>query len=134
MSAETFTFEGVEFDLTISYADTIGVEWTWANAWTAAGEPLMRTLGMTTLVSLPDVYHQHGPLIPIHPRPSAAQFKAAVDPDYAETVAAGYVETPAQFSARTTPAPVPVLAGSVFTSPLEQRGFRRFLNTLKGKA
>lgn len=130
----SFTFEGIKFDLTISYADTIGVEWTWARAWTADREPLMRTLGVTALVSLPDVYHQHGPLIPIHPRPSVAQYKAAVDPDYAETVAAGYVETPDQFTARTSPAPLPVPAGSAFTSPLQDRGFRAFIRTLKGKS
>lgn len=136
---ETYTFEGVTFDLTIAYADTIGVEWEWAKAWTAAGEPLMRTRGVTTLVSLPDVYKQHGPLIPIHPRPSAAQCKAAVDvdPDYAATVAAGYDEPLDAFEARITPAPVPVPAvalavpvGSVFTSPLEQRGFRAFIRTI----
>ncbi|WP_031095586.1 phiSA1p31-related protein [Streptomyces sp. NRRL S-15] len=126
----TFTFEGIEFDLSISYSDTVGVEWTWAGAWTADGEPLMRTLGVTTLVSLPDVYWKHGPLIPIHPRPSAAQFRAAVDPDYEATVAAGYVETPTQFTARTSPAPVPVPAGSAFTSPLEDRGFRAFIRTI----
>jgi len=141
MRAETFTFDGVEFDLTIAYADTVGVEWEWAKAWTAAGEPLMRTHDVTTLVSLPDVYKQHGPLIPIHRRPSAAQFKAAIDidPDYADTETSGYLEPREAFEARITPAPVPVPAvvlavpaGSVFTSPLEQRGFRRFLSTLKG--
>ncbi|MFI9618065.1 phiSA1p31-related protein [[Kitasatospora] papulosa] len=136
--SETFLFEGIEFDLTISYADTIGVEWEWAGAWTAAGEPLMRTHGVTMLVSLPDVYKQHGPLIPIHPRPSAAQYKAAidVDPDYAATVAAGYVEAPAAFGERIaiTPAPaVPQLtAHHLPPSPLEQTGFRGFLKSLRG--
>ncbi|NUP23573.1 MAG: phiSA1p31-related protein [Streptomyces sp.] len=133
--SDTFTFEDVVFDLGIAYADTVGVEWEWAGAWTAAGEPLMRTLGVTTLVSLPDVYKKHGPLIPIHRRPSAAQFKAAIDidPDYVDTDASGYVEPRDAFEARIpTPAPAlaPVPAGSAFTSPLEDRGFRAFIRTI----
>jgi len=140
--SETFTHDDVDFDLSVTYTDVIGVEWSWTGGWSEAGEPLMRTPGVTVPVPLPDVYRDHGPLIPVHPRPSAAQFKAAVDvdPDYAATVAAGYDEPREAFEARITPAPVPVPAvsvvavpaGSVFTSPLEQRGFRRFLSTLKG--
>ncbi|MFF5643033.1 phiSA1p31-related protein [[Kitasatospora] papulosa] len=135
---ETYTFEDVVFDLSIAYADTIGVEWEWARAWTAAGEPLMRTHGVTMLVSLPDVYKQHGPLIPIYPRPSAAQCKAAidVDPNYAATVAAGYVEAPAAFGERIAINPAPAVpqltAHHLPPSPLEQTGFRGFLKSLRG--
>ena len=49
------------------------------------------------------------------------------DPDYEATVAAGYVEPLEKFEARITPAPAPVPAGSVFTSPLEGRGIHGFL-------
>ena len=135
---DKFTHDDVIFDLSVTYVDVIGVEWSWTGGWSADGEPLMRTPGVTVPAPLPDVYRDHGPLIPVHPRPSAAQLKAAVDvdPDYAATVAAGYDEPLAVFEARIAPAPAatpaPVPAGSVFTSPLNQRGFRAFIRTLKG--
>ena len=140
MNPKTYVFEDVEFDLTIAYVDVIGVEWSWTGGWTEAGEPLMRTPGVTVPAPLPDVYHDHGPLIPIHPRPSAAQCTAAidVDPDYAATVAAGYVEEPAAFGERiAVPAVSPVVVPQLTAhhlppSPLEQTAFRRFLNTISG--
>lgn len=134
-----YLHDGIEFDLSRSFVDVIGVEWEWRGQWTDSGEPLLVSPGLPeSPVPLPDVYRDHGPLIPISPRPSAAQCRAAVDPDYAATVAAGYVEAPAAFGARITAAPVSPLAVPQGTahhlppSPLQQSGFRRFLNTISG--
>ncbi|MFD5940210.1 phiSA1p31-related protein [Streptomyces griseus] len=130
----TYLHDGVVFDLTRSFVDVIGVEWEWRGQWNEAGEPLLVSPGLSeSPVPLPDVYRDHGPLIPISPRPSAAQYRPAVD--YAATVAAGYVESPAAFGVRITPAAVaPALtAHHVNPSPMEQTGFRRFLNTLAGR-
>ncbi|MEV7654585.1 phiSA1p31-related protein [Streptomyces anulatus] len=132
-----FEYDGAVFDLTRSFVDVLGVEWEWHGQWTDSGEPLLVSPGLPdSPVPLPDVYRDHGPLITINPRPSAAQYRAAVDPDYAATVAAGYVESPAEFGARITPvvpAVVPQLtAHHLNPSPMEQTGFRGFLNTIKG--
>lgn len=131
----TFEYDGSVFDLTRCFVDVLGVEWEWRGEWTASGEPLLVSPGLPdSPVPLPDVYRDHGPLIPISPRPSAAQYRAAVDVDYAKTVAAGYVESPAAFGARITPvAPAPALtAHHLNPSPMEQTGFRRFLNSIAG--
>ncbi|MFC9987805.1 phiSA1p31-related protein [Streptomyces globisporus] len=131
----SFKHDGVVFDLTRSFVDVVGVEWEWRGQWNEAGEPLLVSPGLPdSPVPLPDVYRDHGPLIPISPRPSAAQYRAAVDVDYAATVAAGYVESPAAFGARITPAaPAPALTTHHLNpSPMEQTGFRGFLNTIKG--
>jgi hypothetical protein len=80
------------------------------------------------------MYHDHGPLIPISPRPTVAQCLAAVDvdPNYADSVARGLYETHPQYSKRmAAPVPVPTAPGHVIApSPLEQTGLRRFINTL----
>ncbi|WP_406144924.1 phiSA1p31-related protein [Streptomyces anulatus] len=131
----TYLYDGVEFDLTRSFVDVIGVEWEWRGQWNEAGEPLLVSPGLPdSPVPLPDVYRDHGPLIPVSPRPSAAQYRAAVDVDYAKTVAAGYVESPTEFAARITPVtPTPALtAHHLNPSPMEQTGFRRFLNSIAG--
>ncbi|MGW1154543.1 phiSA1p31-related protein [Streptomyces rubiginosohelvolus] len=132
----TYLHDGIEFDLTRSFVDVVGVEWEWRGQWNEAGEPLLVSPGLPeSPVPLPDVYRDHGPLIPISPRPTAAQCLAAVDVNYAATVAAGYVETPAAFGARITPAAAtaPALtAHHLNPSPMEQTGFRGFLNTIKG--
>ncbi|GGS41143.1 hypothetical protein F2B00_03205 [Streptomyces parvus] len=128
----TYLHDGIEFDLTRSFVDVVGVEWEWRGQRNVAGEPLLVSPGLPdSPVPLPDVYRDHGPLIPISPRPTAAQYRAAVDVDYAATVAAGYVETPAEFGARITPAPA-LTAHHLNPSPMEQTGFRGFLNTIKG--
>ncbi|MFD6656842.1 phiSA1p31-related protein [Streptomyces parvus] len=131
----TFEHDGVVFDLTIPYADVFGGEWKWAGEWSGS-EPLMEPHSVhadcQTPLAFTVLYKLHGPLIPISPRPSAAQYRAAVDVDYAATVAAGYVETPAEFGARITPAPA-LTAHHLNPSPMEQTGFRRFLNTLAGR-
>ncbi|WP_127468626.1 phiSA1p31-related protein [Streptomyces sp. B27] len=132
----TYLHDGVVFDLTRAFVDVVGVEWEWRGEWTPTGEPLLVSPGLPeSPVPLPDVYRDHGPLITVSPRPTAAQYRAAVDPDYADTVAAGYIETPAAFGARITPAvtPPPVLtAHHLNPSPMEQSGFRRFLNSIAG--
>lgn len=141
----TYEHEGVVFYLDSTYQDVFGGEWAWAGQWSPAKEPLMKATSVHSdcmaLVPLPDVYRDHGPLIRLAGRSTAAQRRAAVDvdPDYAASVAAGFVESPAAFAARITvpaaPAPaasLPVAAGQAFTSPLESRGFRAFLKTLKG--
>ncbi|MFE2973291.1 phiSA1p31-related protein [Streptomyces sp. NPDC059258] len=133
----TYLHDGIDFDLTIPYADVTGGEWMWTGD-RSAGEPLMRQRSdrgdCQTPIPFPDLYRTHGPLIPISPRPSAAQYRAAVDVNYAATVAAGYVESPAEFGARITPAaaPAPALtAHHLNPSPMEQSGFRRFIRSLQ---
>lgn len=89
----TYLHDGIVFDLTRSFVDVAGVEWEWRGQWTPSREPLLVSPGLPeSPVPLPDVYRDHGPLIPLSPRPSAAQYRAAVDPDYAATVAAGYID------------------------------------------
>lgn len=127
----TFVHEGIEFDLTLTYADTTGVEWNWTGE-QADGVPLMAQKeappGCDTPWKFTDLYWELGPLIAISPRPTVAQYRAAVDPDYADTVAAGYVE------ARIAAAVAPGLAVSHLPpSPLEQSGFRRFLSSISGR-
>ncbi|MFL3869182.1 phiSA1p31-related protein [Streptomyces griseobrunneus] len=125
----TFVHEGIEFDLTLTYADTTGVEWNWTGE-QINGVPLMAQKqappGCDTPWKLTDLYWELGPLIAISSRPTVAQYRAAVDPDYADTVAAGYVE------ARIAAAVAPGLAvGHLPPSPLGQTGFRRFIRSLQ---
>lgn len=139
----TYVHEGVEFDLALTYADVTGVEWTWTGSATADGEPLMRQhtdrVDCQSLIPLPTLYWDHGPLIPISPRPTHTELRIAVDvdPDYAESVASGLYETYPKYrerlAAQSASAPVPTAPGSILApSPLEQTGFRRFLSTLTG--
>lgn len=139
----TFIHEGVEFDLALAYADVTGVEWTWTGDKSVDGEPLMRQQSdrgdCQAPIPLPTLYWDHGPLIPISPRPTHTERRIAVDvdPNYAASVASGLYETYPQYrerlAAQSAPAPVPTAAGHVLApSPLEQTGFRRFLSTLTG--
>ncbi|WP_329309341.1 phiSA1p31-related protein [Streptomyces microflavus] len=128
---ETFTLEGIEFDLEIAYRDVTGVEWQWSGERTPDGLPLMwecshKSLSHST-ITFPDLYWKHGPLIPVREL-SGADFRAAIDPDYAATVAAGYVE--AHIAAAVAPA---LTASHLPPSPLEKPGFRRFLNSISGR-
>lgn len=60
-----YLHDGTEFDLDCAYVDAIGVEWRWNGQRNQAGEPLMIGAGPETPIPLPDVYRDHGPLIPI---------------------------------------------------------------------
>ncbi|MYX14461.1 hypothetical protein GTY67_13745 [Streptomyces sp. SID8374] len=128
--SEIFVHEGIEFDLTLTYADCTGVEWAWTGE-QADGVPLMAQNkapgGCETPWKLTDLYWELGPLIAIHDRPSNADYRAAIDPNYAATVAAGYVEdhivafvAPALTPHHLPPAPV-------------HYGWRAFLGTIKGE-
>lgn len=139
----TYTFERIVFDLTIPYADVTGVEWEWTGDWSDAGEPLMQQRSdksdCLTPLPFPTLYKTHGPLIPISPRPTAAQYRAAVDPDYADTVASGYVETPAEFGRRIAATPKTAPAATISTptapavavAPMQSSRFQAFLRTLR---
>ena len=73
----TYLHDGIIFDLGVTYTDVTGVEWQWSGEYTEAGEPLMgapergSVILHPPLVSLPDLYAWHGPLIP-NPRPATA--------------------------------------------------------------
>ncbi|MBZ6290331.1 phiSA1p31-related protein [Streptomyces olivaceus] len=73
----TYLHDGVRFDLAVTHTDVTGVEWQWSGDWNDAGEPWMGATGrgsvifLPPLVSLPDLYGWHGPLIPT-PRPATA--------------------------------------------------------------
>jgi hypothetical protein len=101
-----YIHDGITFDLGRQFADVTGVVWSWTGAWSEAGEPLMNTtpLGADTAVPLPDVYRDHGPLLTLPAKPSAALRKAVVCADYAASVAAGLVETYEQYAVRTAQA------------------------------
>ncbi|MCP3820127.1 phiSA1p31-related protein [Streptomyces sp. A3M-1-3] len=117
-----YLHDGTEFDLDRTYVDVVGVEWSWTGEWTEAGEPLMRGGECATLVPLPDVYRDHGPLIPVTvgvPAGLRAAVLAAESP-LAVDLAAGYAESLEQYTARTAaakPAPVPMVPAAV------RRGF-----------
>ncbi|GHJ04725.1 hypothetical protein TPA0906_65900 [Streptomyces olivaceus] len=72
-----YLHDGVRFDLAVTHTDVTGVEWQWSGDWNDAGEPWMGATGrgsvifLPPLVSLPDLYGWHGPLIPT-PRPATA--------------------------------------------------------------
>lgn len=72
---DTYSHDGIDFDLAIPYADVTGVEWVWTGRYDERGEPLMasRMRGDTfphgPMLSLPDLYATHGPLIPLPARP-----------------------------------------------------------------
>lgn len=124
----TYLHDGIEFDLTRCFVDVAGVEWEWRGERNEAGEPLLVSPGLPeSPVPLPDVYRDHGPLIPISPRPSASQYRAAVDIDYTATVAAGYVDDHivAAVSPQLTPHHLPA-------APVHF-GWRAFLTTIKGE-
>jgi hypothetical protein len=126
-----YSHDGATFDLDVPHADVLGVEWAWTGGW-ADDEPLMVASGGTNPLPLPTVYRDHGPLIALS-RPTASQYRAAVDPDYLDTVRSGYVETPAQFSERIAAQTIPQAPGRVLApSPMEQTGFRAFIRSLKG--
>ncbi|MGC5534302.1 phiSA1p31-related protein [Streptomyces sp. SR-10] len=127
--SEIFVFEGINFDLEIAYRDVTGVEWQWSGERTPEGLPLMWECSHKSMphstITFPDLYWEHGPLIPVRGL-SGADLRAAIDPDYAATVAAGYVE------AHIVAAVAPVLtAHHLPPSPLEQSGFRRFIRSLQ---
>ena len=140
--SETYTFEDIEFDLEIAYRDVTGVEWQWSGERTAEGVPLMwecsHKSGSTSTISFPDLYWKRGPLIPIRSGVTGAELLAAIDidPNYAATVAAGYVEAPAAFGERIAISPAPVVpqltAHHLPPSPIEQTGFRGFLKSVRG--
>ncbi|MFF6966210.1 phiSA1p31-related protein [Streptomyces anthocyanicus] len=73
----TYLHDGVVFDLTVTHTDVTGVEWQWSGDWNQAGEPLMgataqgSVIFLPPLISLPDLYLWHGPLIPT-PRKATA--------------------------------------------------------------
>ncbi|MEU8840000.1 phiSA1p31-related protein [Streptomyces roseus] len=90
-----YLHDGVEFDLDCEFVDVTGAIWSWTGAWSPAAEPMLRSDGASPDLPLPDAYYYHGPLIPRRRRTTATPSEA-----FAATVAAGYVETDAEFAAR----------------------------------
>jgi len=76
-----YEHDGVVFDLTVTHTDVTGVEWQWSGSYNAAGEPLMgcpergSVILHPALVSLPDLYAWHGPLIPNPRKATAALYR-----------------------------------------------------------
>lgn len=92
-----YIHDGVEFDLTRTFVDVVGVEWRWSGNYTPAGEPLLIGAGNTLGLPLPDVYHDHGPLIPMPARQSKRQSL-----DFARSLQDGHLESYGQYALRTT--------------------------------
>lgn len=79
----SYVHDGTVFDLDRRFVDVVGVEWRWTGQRNEAGEPLMRSFHRTRphpdgALPLPDVYHDHGPLIPMPDRPAAALKRAVL--------------------------------------------------------
>lgn len=90
-----YMHDGVEFDLDGDFADVLGVVWSWTGEWSPAAEPMLRSdVPSLMALPLPDVYHHQGPLIPIR-RKTVPWAKG-----FAESLAAGFVETDEAFAAR----------------------------------
>lgn len=70
-----YEHDGIVFDLDRSYMDVTGVEWSWSTRRTESGEPLMESAAGEPLVPLPDVYRDHGPLIPMPQRATASLYR-----------------------------------------------------------
>lgn len=99
MKANVFKHEGVEFNLDdYEWVDVLGVVWSWTGQWTSAGEPLMSGGEHPLNLTLPDVYHHHGPLIPRQKR--EAVVKRPPCAAFLESLRAGYVENDEAFAAR----------------------------------
>jgi hypothetical protein len=83
-----YLHDGVAFDLDGDFADVTGVVWSWTKEWSPAKEPMLESDGPGQDLPLPDVYHHHGPLIPIRrktpARPISPGFKATQDAGYVE--------------------------------------------------
>ncbi|MET9149984.1 phiSA1p31-related protein [Streptomyces griseoflavus] len=77
----TYLHDGIVFDLAVTHTDVTGIEWQWSGSYNTAGEPLMgapargSVLLEQPLVSLPDLYAWHGPLIPTPRRATAALYR-----------------------------------------------------------
>lgn len=77
----TYQHDGVVFDLTVTHTDVTGVEWQWSGDWNEQGEPLMgatengSVIFVPPLISLPDLYLCHGPLIPTSRKATAALYR-----------------------------------------------------------
>lgn len=92
-----YIHDGVAFDLDLRYVDVIGIEWHWTGRYNEGGEPILSAAGGEA--SLPEVYHDHGPLIPMPARQSKAQSL-----DFARSLQDGHVESYEQYAVRTTQA------------------------------
>jgi hypothetical protein len=84
----TYLHDGIEFDLDGDFADVTGVVWSWTGRWSPAEEPMLTSDGPGPDLPLPDVYHYHGPLIPIRRKTLARR----LSPTFAATQDAGYIE------------------------------------------
>ncbi|WP_432053662.1 phiSA1p31-related protein [Streptomyces sp. bgisy022] len=77
----TYLHDGVVFDLAVTYTDVTGVEWQWTGDRNAAGEPLMgatmrgSSFFQPGVLSLPDLYAWHGPLIPTPRKATASIYR-----------------------------------------------------------
>ena len=76
-----YIHDDIVFDLGVTHTDVTGVEWSWSGDYNTAGEPLMGAperggvILQPALVSLPDLYAWHGPLIPNPRRATAALYR-----------------------------------------------------------
>lgn len=69
----TFTYEGIEFNLALPHSDCTGVVWKHTGVW-LNGEPLLAGDSrdghrISGPLQFSIVYWDHGPLIPISPKP-----------------------------------------------------------------
>ncbi|TXS14019.1 hypothetical protein EAO70_20775 [Streptomyces sp. adm13(2018)] len=100
----TYLHDGTEFDLTGGFVDVIGVEWTWTGRYTDTGEPLLFGGGHPLPVPLPDVYHDHGPLIPLPKRPTSQLARAVMTADFTASIRDGHTESYEEYALRTAAA------------------------------
>lgn len=83
-----YMIDGARIDLDRVQCDAIGVEWEWTGTREADGVPLMQAVyGPRTLVPLPKVHRDHGPLIPVaHCRPDVLWTRGLAIPTPADVL------------------------------------------------
>jgi hypothetical protein len=88
--------DDIEFDLDCEFVDVTGVVWSWTGEWSPAAEPMLRSDAPSGPdLPLSDAHFYHGPLLPRRKRVTAKPSDA-----FAATVAAGYVESDADYAER----------------------------------
>ncbi|MCX5202416.1 phiSA1p31-related protein [Streptomyces sp. NBC_00237] len=92
-----YRHDGHPYDLGRSYCDAAGIEWAWTGQWTDGEfpEPLMQStyrgrFDRDTPVPLPDLYRDHGALLPVKVPVTAEMRRAALVGFVAESGPSSY--------------------------------------------
>lgn len=75
----TSTLDGTVIDLDRAQLALDGTRWLWTFEHTDGGEPLMLRLDAETVLPLPVVYRDHGPLTPVPQPTTAAMYRQVLE-------------------------------------------------------